>query len=165
MASAKILEKKQQVVEEIKSKVQDSTTVVLFDYRGLTDEAAKTLRRELRDNDADYKVYKNTLMSIAFKDLNIDLEDNLTGPSAMAFGNDQVMPIKVLSKFAKEHPEVILKVGVVDNEVADKAMLDQLSSIPSRDALLTMLAGGMIGLVKDLSICLDLYAKEKEENE
>lgn len=165
MASAKILEKKQQVVEEIKSKVQDSTTVVLFDYRGLTDEAAKTLRRELRDNDADYKVYKNTLMSIAFKDLNIDLGDNLTGPSAMAFGNDQVMPIKVLSKFAKEHPEVILKVGVVDNEVADKAMLDQLSSIPSRDALLTMLAGGMIGLVKDLSICLDLYAKEKEENE
>ncbi len=163
MASAKILEKKQQVVEEIKTKVNDSTTVVLFDYRGLTDEAAKQLRKELKENDADYKVYKNTLMNIAFKDLNIDLGDNLTGPSAMAFGQDQVMPIKVLSKFAKDHPEVILKVGIVDNEIADKEMLNTLSSIPSRDALLTQLAGGMIGLVRDLSICLDLYSKEKEE--
>lgn len=163
MASAKILEKKQQVVEEIKTKVNDSATVVLFDYRGLTDEAAKQLRKELKENDADYKVYKNTLMNIAFKDLNIDLGDNLTGPSAMAFGQDQVMPIKVLSKFAKDHPEVILKVGIVDNEIADKEMLNTLSSIPSRDALLTQLAGGMIGLVRDLSICLDLYSKEKEE--
>ena len=81
----------------------------------------------------------------------------------MAFGKDQVMPIKVLSKFAKDHPEVILKVGIVDNEIADKEMLNTLSSIPSRDALLTQLAGGMIGLVRDLSICLDLYSKEKEE--
>lgn len=164
MASAKNLEKKQQVVEEIKSKIQDNTTIVLFDYRGLTDEEAKALRSELKNNDADYKVYKNTLMRLAFKDLNIDLADQLTGPSALAFGQDQVMPIKVLSKFAKDHPAVILKVGVVDHEIADKAMLDKLSSVPSRDALLTMLAGGMIGLVKDLAICLDLYAKEKEEN-
>lgn len=164
MASAKNLEKKQQVVEEIKSKIKDNTTVVLFDYRGLTDEAAKALRSELKNNDADYKVYKNTLMRLAFKDLDIDLADHLTGPSAMAFGQDQVMPIKVLSKFAKDHPEVILKAGVVDREIADKEMLDKLSAIPSRDALLTMLAGGMIGLVKDLAICLDLYAKEKEEN-
>lgn len=163
MANAKILEKKQQVVEEIKSKVNDSATIVLFDYRGLTDEAAKALRKELKENDADYKVYKNTLMNIAFKDLNIDLGDNLTGPSALAYGHDQVMPIKILSKFAKDHPEVILKVGIVDNEIADKEMLNTLSSIPSRDALLTQLAGGMIGLVRDLSICLDLYAKDKEE--
>ena len=163
MASAKILEQKKQVVEEIKSKVEDNATIVLFDYRGLTDEACKALRRELKENGADYKVYKNTLMAIAFKDLNIDLGDNLTGPSALAFGTDQVMPIKVLSKFAKDHPEVILKVGVVDNEVADKEMLNKLSSIPSREGLLTQLAGGMIGLVRDLSICLDVYANSKEE--
>ena len=95
-------------------------------------------------------------------DLNIDLADNLIGPSALAYSEDQIAPIKVLTDFAKKHPAVILKVGIVDNEVTDKNKLASLATIPSRDGLLTMLASGMIGIVKDLSICLDLYSKEKE---
>jgi large subunit ribosomal protein L10 len=162
MANASILAKKQEVIDEIKSKINDSNGVVLFDYRGLTDAEAKELRRSLRDSGADYKVYKNTLMARALNDLNIDLSDCLTGPSALAYSNDQIAPIKVLTDFAKTHPAVILKVGIVDNEVTDKAKLASLATIPSRDGLLTMLAGGMIGIVKDLSICLDLYSKEKE---
>ena len=90
------------------------------------------------------------------------VEEGLTGPSAFAFSEDQIAPIKVLSDFAKNHPALVLKVGIVDNEVTDKAKLSELATIPSRDGLLTMLAGGMIGIVKDLSICLDLYSKEKE---
>ena len=164
MASAKNLEKKAQVIEEIKAKVNDNTTILLFDYRGITDEAAKELRRKLRENDADYKVYKNTLMARALNELNIDLNDSLTGPSAMAFGTDQIAPIKVVAEFAKEHPEVILKVGIVDGEISDKEKLSQLATLPSRDALLTMLAGGMIGIAKDLAVCLDLYSQQKEEN-
>ena len=162
MANASILAKKQEVIDEIKSKITDSNGVVLFDYRGLTDAEAKELRRSLRDSGSDYKVYKNTLMARALNDLNIDLADNLTGPSALAYSEDQIAPIKVLTDFAKKHPAVILKVGIVDNEVTDKAKLASLATIPSRDGLLTMLAGGMIGIVKDLSICLDLYSKEKE---
>ena len=162
MANATILAKKQDVINEIKSKINDSKGIVLFDYRGLTDAEAKELRRSLRQTGADYKVYKNTLMARALNDLNIDLADNLTGPSALAYSEDQIAPIKVLTDFAKKHPAVILKVGIVDNEVTDKAKLASLATIPSRDGLLTMLAGGMIGIVKDLSICLDLYSKEKE---
>ena len=164
MANATILAKKQEVIDEIKSKINDSKGVVLFDYRGLTDAEAKELRRSLRDSGADYKVYKNTLMQRAVNDLNIDLSDCLTGPSALAYSEDQIAPIKVLTDFAKKHPAVILKVGIVDNEVTDKAKLASLATIPSREGLLTMLAGGMIGIVKDLSICLDLYSKEKESN-
>ena len=162
MANANILAKKQEVIDEIKSKINDSKGIVLFDYRGLTDAEAKELRRSLRDSGADYKVYKNTLMARAMNDLKIDLADNLTGPSALAYSDDQIAPIKVLTDFAKKHPAVILKVGIVDNEVTDKAKLASLATIPSREGLLTMLAGGMIGIVKDLSICLDLYSKEKE---
>ena len=162
MANASILAKKQEVIDEIKSKINDSNGIVLFDYRGLTDSEAKELRRSLRNSGADYKVYKNTLMARALNDLNIDLSDNLTGPSALAYSEDQIAPIKVLTDFAKTHPAVILKVGIVDNEITDKAKLASLATIPSRDGLLTMLAGGMIGIVKDLSICLDLYSKEKE---
>jgi len=162
MANASILAKKQEVIDEIKSKITDSNGVVLFDYRGLTDAEAKELRRSLRDTGADYKVYKNTLMARALNDLNIDLSDSLTGPSALAYSDDEIAPIKVLTDFAKKHPAVILKVGIVDNEITDKEKLANLATIPSRDGLLTMLAGGMIGIVRDLSICLDLYSKEKE---
>ena len=162
MANANILAKKQEVIDEIKSRVTDSKGIVLFDYRGLTDAEAKELRKSLRDTGADYKVYKNTLMARAMNDLNIDLGDNLTGPSALAYSEDGIAPIKVLTDFAKKHPAVILKVGIVENEVTDKAKLASLATIPSREGLLTMLAGGMIGIVKDLSICLDLYSKEKE---
>ena len=162
MANANILAKKQEVIDEIKSRITDSKGVVLFDYRGLTDAEAKELRRALRNSGSDYKVYKNTLMSRALNDLKIDLADNLTGPSALAYSDDQIAPIKILTEFSKKHPAVILKVGIVDNEITDKEKLASLATIPGREGLLTMLAGGMIGIVKDLSICLDLYSKEKE---
>lgn len=162
MANATILAKKQEVINEIKEKVQNSNGVVLFDYRGLTDNEAKELRRSLKDAGADYKIYKNTLMARALNDLGFDLNDSLFGPSALAYSSDEIAPIKVLSDFAKKHPAVELKVGIVDKDVADKAKLSALATIPSRDGLLTMLAGSLIGIVKDLSICLDLYAKDKE---
>lgn len=164
MANEKILAKKQEIINEIKDRVQNNATVVLFDYRGITDNEAKELRRALRSNDADYKVYKNTLMARALSDLNINLDDSLMGPSALAFGTDQIAPIKVLSDFAKKNPALVLKVGIVDGEVSDKEKLAALSTIPSREGLLTMLAGGMMGIARDLSICLDLYAQQKEEN-
>lgn len=163
MASAKILAAKQKTIDEIKNNVQSASTYVLFDYRGLTDGESKELRRKLRETGSDYKVYKNTLMARAFADLNVDIDANLVGPSALAFGTDQVAPIKVLSDFAKNHDALILKVGVVDRVISDQAQLAKLANIPSRDGLLTMLAGGMMQIPKNLAICLDLYAKEKEE--
>ncbi len=164
MANAKVLEAKQKVIDEIKERVENSKSVVLFDYRGITDSEAKELRVKLRESNSDYKVYKNTLMSRAFDDLKVDVKDSLVGPSAFAYSDDQVAAIKVLTDFAKEHPALVLKVGIVDGEIADKAKLAEYAKLPSRESLLTMLAGGMIGLVRDLSICLDLYSKQKEEN-
>ena len=164
MANPKILEQKQLVIDEIKSKIENSNGVVLFDYRGLTDNEAKELRRSLRESGSDYKVYKNTLMSRALRDLNIDIDESLFGPSALAYSEDQVAPIKVLANFMKKHKAVTLKVGLVDKEITTSDKLEQLATIPSREGLLTMLAGSLIGVVKDLSICLDLYSKEKEEN-
>ena len=164
MASEAILAQKQTVIDEIKDRTQNAKTIVLFDYRGMTDSETKELRIKLRESNADYKVYKNTLMARAFNDLGIDLTEALSGPSAFAYSDDQIAPIKVLSDFAKEHPALVLKVGIVDGEKADTAKLAEYATLPSREELLTMLAGGMIGLVRDLSICLDLYSQQKEEN-
>ena len=164
VANVNILAKKQEIIDEVKAKVDEATTVVLFDYRGLTDNESKELRVKLREVGADYKVYKNTLMARAFNDLNIDVNASLEGPSAFAYGSDAVAPIKVLTDFAKTHPALVLKVGIVDGEKADAAKLAEYATIPSRDGLLTMLAGGMMGIARDLSICLDLYSQQKEEN-
>ena len=163
MANVKILEAKQKVIDEIKNHVEEANSIVLFDYRGITDSEAKELRVKLRETNSDYKVYKNTLMTRAFNDLGIDLTEGLNGPSAFAFGEDQIAPIKVISEFAKTHPALVLKVGIVDGEKADQAKLAEYAALPSRDQLLTMLAGGMMGIARDLSICLDLYSQQKEE--
>ena len=164
MASEAILKQKQVVIDEVKDRIQSANTIVLFDYRGLTDAESKELRIKLRESNSDYKVYKNTLMARAFNDLGIDMNEELNGPSAFAFGEDQVAPIKILSDFAKDHPALVLKVGIVDGEKADQAKLAEYATLPSREGLLTMLAGGMMGIARDLSICLDLYSQQKEEN-
>ena len=162
MPSVKALEEKQKIVSEIKDKYKDSKSVVLFDYRGLTDKDIKDLRINLRNNDSEYKVYKNTLLRIAFKDLDIDFGDNLTGPTAIAFSKDDIAAVKVLSDMSKKNDALVLKAGIVENAIADKEKLAEFAKIPSREGLYTMLAGGMIGLVKDLSIALNLYAEQKE---
>ena len=164
MANPKILEQKQLVIDEIKEKVEKSNGVVLFDYCGLTDAEIKELKHALKDVNSEYKVYKNTLIQRALNDLNIDINEYLNGPSAVAFSEDQIAPIKVLANFMKKHKAVTLKVGLVDGNKTTEEELKQLATIPSREGLLTMLAGGMLAIPKDLAICLDLYSKQLEEN-
>lgn len=163
MANQKIIAKKQEIVEEIKNKANESTTFVIFENHGLTVAETNELRRNLRESDSEFKIYKNTLLTRALNDLKIDLGVEMEGPKAIAFGKDAIAPIKVLSEFAKKHEALEMKIGMVDGEVADINMLNQLATIPSREGLLTMLAGGLIGVVKDLSISLDLYSQQLEK--
>ena len=104
MANQKIIARKQETVNEITNKVKESSSTVLFEYHGLTVNETMELRRKLRDAGSEYKVYKNTLVKRALDSLNIDMDSELNGPKAIAFGTDAVAPIKVLSDFAKDHP-------------------------------------------------------------
>ena len=164
MANAKILEAKQSVIDEITDVAKNSASFILFDYRGLTAEEVAELRRNLRENGAQYKVWKNTLTKRALDGLNFNLDDCLNGPSAMAYSDDSVAPIKVLSDFAKEHKALENKGGIVDGEGTTLENIKELSTLPSREGLLTMLATGLIGTVKDLSIALNLLSEQKEES-
>ena len=74
MASEKILKQKQAIIDEIKDRVSNAKSIVLFDYRGITDSEAKELRIKLRENNSDYKVFKNTLMGRDVNDLGIDIK-------------------------------------------------------------------------------------------
>lgn len=117
---------------------------------------------KLRENDSNYKVYKNTLLKLAFHNKNLDFDSYLEGPTAIAFSSDDIAAVKVLSEVAKKNEALVLKAGLIEGNIADKAKLDEFAKIPSREGLYTMLAGGMIGIVKDLSIALNLYAEQKE---
>jgi len=162
MANAKIIEKKQEIVSEIAQKVSESASVVLFEYDNMSVAELTKLRRELKNNESELKVYKNTLTKRAIDSLELDLGDNLNGPKAIAFGKDAVAPVKILSEFSKNCPALEIKVGIVEGKVTDLDTLKKLATIPSREGLLTMLASGLMGTVRDLSICLDLYTKQNE---
>ena len=164
MANVKILEQKQAVIDEIAEKVKSAATVVFFEYRGLSVSEMTELRRGLRETGSDVKVYKNTLAKRALDSMNYDMNGELNGPKAMAYGSDAIAPIKTLANFAKNHPALEIKIGIVDGEVADLAMLKKLAATPSREQLLTMLAGGLLEHVKNVAICLDLHSKNLEEN-
>ena len=163
MASERILEQKKAVVEEIKNKLDNSKTFLLIDYRGLTVSEITELRRSLREMGSDIKVYKNTLMSLALKDKNIKLDDFMEGPNAYLFSSDVIEPIKLVSKFAKEHPALEIRAGYIDQEVVDVNTIKKYADIPSMEGLLTMFAGGLIEHLRNLSIGLNLYAEKLEK--
>ena len=163
MANQAIIAKKQEVVNEIADRVQNAASAILFDYRGLTDSEITELRRKLREQEASYKVYKNTLTKRAFDKLSINLDDCLEGPSAIATSNDAIAPIKVLADFAKTHPALELKGGIVDGKETSLEELKELANVPLRDGLLTMFDSGLIEHVKNVAICLDLHSQNLEE--
>ena len=163
MASTKILDVKKGIVSDIVDRVKNSESVILFAYQGLTVAEMSDLRRKLREASADVKIYKNTLTKRALDELKIDLDDFLEGPNALVFGKNLLEPIKVISDFAKEHDKLNIRVGIISGEIADTSVLKEYASIPSREGLLTMLAGGMIEYVRELAIGLNLYAEQLEK--
>lgn len=165
MANPKIIEKKQVIVNEITDKVKSSQSVVFFDYSKLSVVELTELRKSLREVDSEFKVYKNTLTTRALNNLNIDLNEYLNGPKAIAFGPDAVAPIKVLSDFAKKHDNLQMHVGIVEGQIVNTETLKELAKMPSKDVLLTQLAAGLMGVVRDLAICLDLYSQQLEEKQ
>ena len=162
MANPKILEAKQQVIDEITNNVKQSSSFILLDNNGLTVSESMELRRALKNSNSELKIYKNTLLARAFKDLNIDVLENLNGPTVVAFGKDVIEPIKAVSEFGKTHEKLVMKIGIVDGKVTGIDELKKLATIPSREGLLTMFASGLLQIPRDFSICLDLHSKNLE---
>ena len=165
MASEKILNSKRETVAEITDKLNNSKSVIVFNYKSSSVSDMQELRKELKKVDSEVKVYKNTLVRRALDDKNVDLSSELEGQNAIIFGKEILEPIKALDEFAKNHDNVKLVAGLVEGEVVSLDTIKEYASIPSMEGLLTMFAGGLIEHVKNLSIALNLYAdKLGEEN-
>lgn len=133
-------------VAELKDKFSTADAAVLTEYRGLTVKNLKELRRSLGEN-GTYAVAKNTLTRIAAKESGIDgLDDQLTGPTAIAFINGDVATVaKGLRDFAKANPLLVIKGGVMDGKVLNADEVKKLADLESREVLLAKLAGAMQG--------------------
>ncbi len=163
MASAKILESKKEIVNEILENMKSSESVILFQYQGLTVSELSDLRKKLRETDATVKIYKNTLLKRALDEQNISFEGFLEGPNAILFGKNLLEPIKVISEFAKEHEKMDIRIGILSGNVADLNTIKEYASIPSYEGLLTMLCRGMMEHVNKLAIGLNQYAENLEK--
>lgn len=166
---SKAIEQKQGVVAEIVEKMQRAQSVVVINYKGITVEQATALRNKFRAAGVDYKVYKNTLVRRAAKELGkfekFD-DENLVGTNAIAFGfEDAVAPAKIIADFAKANPIVEFKMGYVEGEYYDAAGLTALSKIPSREELIAKLLGSLRAPVSNFVYLLDAVAKKKAEAE
>ncbi|MGB4778923.1 50S ribosomal protein L10 [Microbacterium sp.] len=131
-------------VAELTKNFEDSTAVLLTEYRGLTVAELKELRNSIRQ-DAEYAVVKNTLTKIAARSAGVEgLDDDLKGPSAIAFVHgDPVAVAKGLRAFAKAHPLLVIKGGYFDGAALTPAEVNKLADLESREVLLAKLAGAM----------------------
>ena len=158
-------EAKKLVVEEIKGKIQKSKSIVLVDYKGITVVEDVKLRKNMREANVEYKVYKNTLVKKALNDLNITALDNdLNGTTSFAFSSDETSGAKIAVEFCKSLGERIkVKSGYIDGEYADTAKVKMLAAIPSRDVLVAQVAGALSGLISSLAVAVKAVAEKKEQ--
>ena len=164
MASEAILKQKEEEVKALAEKVKGAKLVLLTDYRGITVEDVTSLRNTLRDTKAEYKVIKNNIIRRAL-DANgeSELDSVLEGPTAIVMSEeDYVEPLKAIYKFSKDNDYYKIKGGIVEGKVMSAEELITLAKLPSRQELLGMLAGALLGNISKLAVGLDQVRMQKE---
>jgi large subunit ribosomal protein L10 len=131
------------VVDEIRTKLDEADAAVLTEYRGLTVHELAELRASLRPTGTQYKVFKNTLARRAIEGRGLDgVTDLFEGPVAIAFvQGDAAAAAKALKDFGKNHDALVLKGGLLGERVITPNEIDALAELPSREVLLTQIAG------------------------
>lgn len=131
---------KESTVATIAEALKSAKSVTVVEYRGLTVANLDELRKTLRESNSSFKVYKNTLVNIAAKELGYEgLAEHLEGPNAFVFSNnDEVSAPKAITKFAKKHEELVVKAGIVEGKVLNAEEMVAVSKLPGKDGLLSM---------------------------
>ena len=161
-------------VAEIKERLQEHDIAIATQYVGIKVEAVTALRKKLRDAGCEYKVYKNTLATIALNDLGYgEAAQYINGPTAWAFSTDPVAPAKLLKELAVKNKFVVMNGGVLSGKVVSGKQLDALANLPSRHVLLGQvvgtiampmrnLVGALSAVPRGLVNVLDQIKKQKE---
>ncbi len=156
------------VVDEVREKFDSTDGALLTEYRGLDVPELASLRKELRAAGGEYKIYKNTLVRIAARERDLDLDELLTGPTAIAFvgekedgsPGDAAAVAKALKEFAKVNDKLVLKGGVLDGATLTADDIKALAELPSREVLLSQIAGLLQAPLAEFVGLLDAVPRE-----
>ncbi|PQP84668.1 50S ribosomal protein L10 [Paenibacillus sp. PCH8] len=165
MANAKVIQAKQESVDAVTAKLRESVTTVVVDYRGLNVAQVTELRKQLREAGIEFQVLKNSLLRRAAAAAELtELNEVLTGPTAIAFSVDDVVaPAKILNDFAKKNDALELKGAVVEGRVIGVEEVKALAELPSRDGLLSMLLSVLQAPVRNFALAVKAVAEKEEQ--
>ncbi|MGH9065644.1 MAG: 50S ribosomal protein L10 [Acidimicrobiales bacterium] len=150
------------LVGEVRERLTSADAALLTEYRGLKVAELATLRRSLRRAGGDYKIYKNTLIRFAVRDLGLpELVDLVQGPTAIAFvDGDAAEVAKVLRDFARTNPALVVKGGILGESLLSAAEAAALADLPSREVLLSRLAGGLAAPLRQMAGLLQALPRD-----
>ena len=164
MASEKILNQKKEEVTKLANEMKESKLILLADYRGINVEDVTKLRTDVRNANAEYKVIKNNITRRALQEAGIEgLEDKLEGPTAVILGKeDYLEPAKAIYNFAKSNDFYKIKGGVIEGKVMTTEEIITIAKLPSKETLLSMLAGALLANIQKFAVALDQVRIQKE---
>ena len=165
MASEKILNQKKEEVAKLAAEMKEAKLILLTDYRGINVTDVTELRTNLRNTNATYRVIKNNITRRALQEAGIEgLDESLTGPTAVIMSNeDYLEPSKAIYEFSKNNEYYKIKGGVIEGKVMSAEEIITLAKLPSREVLLSMLAGALLGNISKVAVALNEVKKLKEE--
>ena len=165
MASEKILNQKKEEVSKLAEEMKEAKLILLTDYRGINVADDTELRRNLRNANAKYTIIKNNITRRALAECGIEgLEEKLEGPTGVVIAKeDYLEPSKVIYKYSKDNEFYKIKGGVIDGKVMTTEEIVTLAKLPSRETLLSMLAGALLGNISKIAVALNEVKKQKEE--
>ena len=165
MASEKILEQKKSEVSALAEKMKGAKLILLTDYRGINVTDVTDLRTKMRASNSEYKVIKNNITRRALQECGLleGLEDQLEGPTAVILDSeDYLEPAKAIYEFSKNNEYYKIKGGVVEGKIMTAEEIITLAKLPSKDTLIGMLAGALLGNISKFAVALDQVRMQKE---
>ena len=157
--------KKQELVKEAKTKLENSVSVVVVDYLGLTVLQVTELRKQLREAGVEMHVLKNSVISRAAEAAGLEgMEDVFKGPTAVAFrSEDVVAPAKIMAEFAKTADALTIKGGVIEGKVATVEEIEALAKLPNREGMLSMLLSVLQAPIRNFALAIKAVSEKEEE--
>ena len=164
MPNAKVLESKKAVVDSLTGKIQEATSVVFVDYKGISVAQDTELRKQFREAGVEYSVVKNTLTNFAAKNAGYDFSKVLNGTTAMASTTgDPIAPARIVCEFAKKNKNILsIKGGIVEGSVLSADQLNGFGELPSKNALVAQVLGTFLAPISSLACVLDQIRQQKE---
>ena len=164
MPNAKVLSQKQAIVEELAARIQSAEAGILVDYKGITVEEDTALRAELRKDNVNYSVVKNTLTRKALEKIGMTgLDEVLNGTTSLATAdNDPIAPFRIITDYSKKLGERFnVKAAFMEGKILSAAEIEEMSALPSKDALYSKVLGTMIAPITGLAVCLGQILEQK----